>query len=213
MLLEDETAKRSRVVISRDSNEVYRLACGENQLYATYYNLVEAGVRVPTASKYDVNRPAIDATMFPYYHPQIRFGALTLDDRGLGHYGDCHLILKTDMVDFRTTTFTENSAAFVLRNGSLLPGHRATWAHRGRLAVAKLVSVLTPSSTGADLPAILTSDGATPDDDVFIEAHVYGSISMRTVEKVIVTRTKMRSVKLSALKDKLKKMGVPLVSL
>jgi hypothetical protein len=123
------------------------------------------------------------------------------------------MILKTDMVDFRTTTFTENTAAFVGRNHSLLPGHRATWANRGRLAIAKLASVLTPVTASVDIPTLLKAEGATSDDDVFVEAHVYGSISMCTVQKVGLTPTKMRSVKLSALKDKLKKMGVPLIFL
>jgi hypothetical protein len=212
-LLEDDTATRSRVVISRDSNEVYRLACGDNQLYATFYNLVEAGFRVPADSKWDAIRPQIDAKMFPYYHAHIRFGALTLDDKGLRHYGDSHLILKSDMIDYRTTACTENTAAFIERNGSVPPGHRATWPGRGRLAVAKLASVLTSSTNDSDFPALLKADGETPDDDVFIEAHVYGSISIRTVEKVSLTRTKMRSVKLSVLRDKLNKMSVPLVSL
>lgn len=212
-MLERQTETRSRVVISRDSSEVYRLASGDNQLYATYYNLIEAGLRVPTDSKWDAIRPMIDARTFPYYQPHIRFGALTLDDRGLAHYGDCHMILKTNMIGFRTTTFTENTAAFIERSGSVLPGHRATWSRRGLLAVAKLASVLTPSTTGADLPALLRADGATPDDDVFVEAHVYGSISIRTVEMVSLIRTASRSVRMSALKDKLKKMGVPLVTL
>lgn len=210
--LERETATRSRAVISRDSSEVYRLACGDNQLYTTYYNLVEAEFRVPTDSKWDSIRNVVDAAMFPYYHEEVRFGALTLDEVGLLHYGDCHMILKTDMIDFRTTVFTENTAKFVVGNRLVVPaGHRATWAQRGRLAVAKLAAALTTSTGSADLPATLKTNGATPDDDSFVEAHVYGSISMRTVEQVSILRSARAAVRLGALKEKLKKLDVSLV--
>jgi hypothetical protein len=210
--LEDETATKSRVVISRDSSEIYRLACGDNQLYATFHSLVEAGIRLPTDSKWDAIRPAIDALLFTYYQKEVRFGALTLDEIGLKHFGDCHLILKTDMIDFRTTAFTENTAAFVEKNHFVIPpGHRATWAQRGRLAVAKLASMLTLSTTSADLAAVLKSDGATSDDDAFVEAHVYGSISMRTVQQVSISTTATPAVRIRALRDKLNTLGVPLV--
>jgi hypothetical protein len=210
--LEGETDTKSRVVISRDSSEIYRLAIGDNQLYATFHSLVEAGIRLPTDSKWDAIRPAIDALLFAYYQKEVRFGALTLDERGLVHFGDCHLILKTEMIDFRTTAFTENTAAFVVKNSFVIPlGHRATWAQRGRLAVAKLASMLTISTTSADLPAVLKSDGATSDDDAFVEAHVYGSISMRTVEQVSISISVTPAIRLRALREKLKKLGVPLV--
>ncbi len=210
--LERETATKSRLVISRDSSEVYRLASGANQLYATYYNLVEAGLRLPTDSKWEPIRHRVDAMMFPRYQKEVRFGALTLDEAGLLHYGDCHMIMKTSMIDYRTTTFTENTAAFAAKTDFVIPlGHRATWARRGRLAVAKLASALTTSTAAANLPTILKTDGATSDDDSFVEAHIYGSISMQTVEQVSLTRAAKPAYKLSAFKEKLKKFGVRVV--
>jgi hypothetical protein len=211
-VLERETATRSRAVLSRDSSEVYRLACGDDQLYTTYHKLLDAGFRVPTGSSWDQIRSSVDAMVFPGYAKEVRFGALTLDETGLVHYGDCHLILKTDMVDFRTTAFTENSAAFVQKNRFMIPaGHRSTWVQRGRLAVAKLAPGLTKSSTAGDVPAMLKSDGPTPDDDSFVEAHVYGSISMRTVEQVTISRRGKHAVRLTALREKLEKLPVPFV--
>jgi hypothetical protein len=79
------------------------------------------------------------------------------------------------------------------------------------LAVAKLASTLTPSTTSPDLPGVLKSDGATPDDGAFVEVHVYGSISMRTVQQVSISTTATPAVRLRALREKLKKLGVPLV--
>jgi hypothetical protein len=211
-VLEREATARSRAVISRDSSEVYRLACGDDQLYTTYHKQKDAGSRVPTGSEWDEIRPSVDARVFPDYDEEVRFGALMLDETGLVHYGDCHLILKTNMVDFRTTAFTENTAAFVQKNKFMIPaGHRATWPQRGRLAVAKLVPGLTQSSTAADLPTMLKSDGPTSDDDSFLETHVYGSMSIRTVEQVTISRGAKHAVRLPALREKLKKFGVRFV--
>jgi hypothetical protein len=210
--LERETAMRSRVVISRDSTEVFRLSVGENQLYTTFYKQIEAGFRVPSDSKWDSIRQVVDVLMFPYYHNEVRFGALTLDEIGLPHYGDCHMILKTQLIERRTTTFTENSAAFVHNNLLVIPpGNRATWAQRGRLAVAKLAAVLKASMTIGDLPGILKVSGGIADDDSFVEAHVYGSISIRTVEQVSMSRTAKPHVRLAALRTNLKKLPVPFV--
>jgi hypothetical protein len=209
---ERETGMRSRVAISRDSSEVYRLACGDDQLYTTFYRLTQAGVRLPTDSKWDSDRLSADNKLFPYYHGEVRSGALTLDNAGLLHYGDCHLIMKTTMVDFRTTVFTENTAAFAAKNSVIPPGHRATWENRGRLAVAKLAPTLTPLTTTADLPAILKKDRTSTSDDSFVEAHLYGSMSIRTVEQVGISLARKPAVRLKALREKLNKLGIPLVN-
>jgi hypothetical protein len=210
--LELETATRSRVAISRDSSEVYRLACSEDQLYTTYYHLIQAGARVPTDSKWDSDRLSGDSKIFPYYHGEVRFGALTLDNAGVLHYGDCHLIMKTTMIDFRTTVFTENTASFAANNSVIPPGHRATWEQRGRLAVAKLGATLPPSTTAAELPAFLKKDRTSSSDDSFLEAHLYGSMSIRTVEQVGISLAKNPAVRLKALREKLNKLPVPLVN-
>jgi len=210
--LENTTATQSRVVISRPSSEVFRLACGDDQLYTTFYRLTEAGVRLPADPKWDTERLSADSRMFPYYHGEVRMGALTLDNAGLLHYGDCHLIMKTAMVDFRTTVFTENTAAFAAKNSVIPSGHRATWENRGRLAVAKLAPNLTPLTTTSDLPAILKKDRTSTNDDSFLEAHVYGSVSMRTVEIVGISLAKKPAVRVRALREKLNKLGIPLVN-
>lgn len=210
--LEKMTATRSRVAISRDSSEVFRLASGDDQLYTTFYRLIQAGVRLPADPKWNTERLNADIKMFPYYHGEVRMGALTLDNAGLLHYGDCHLIMNTAMIDFRTTLFTENTAAFSAKNSVIPSGHRATWENRGRLAVAKLGPTVTPLTTTADLPAILKNDRTNTSDDSFLEAHLYGSVSMRTVEIVGISLAKKPAVRVKALREKLKKRGVPLVN-
>lgn len=211
--LEQQTSSKSRVVISRDSAEILRLASSENEVYSTFYGLVEDGLRLPNGSDWDAVRPIVDSATFPYYRRDVRFGALTLGDDGVRHYGDCHMILKTDMIDFRTTFFSENTAAFLVKHHFVIPrGHRATWSQRGRLAVAKLAALLTPSTTASDLAAILKGDGQTQNEP-FVEAHVYGPVTIRTVEQVSIGRNGGRAVRLRALKEKLDKYGVRYVML
>lgn len=207
--LEHETATRSRVVISRDSIEVFRIASSDNQLYATFYEQIEAGFKVPTDPKWDTVRTIVDSMLFPFYKQEIRFGSLTLDKIGLLHWGDCHMILKTDMIDFRTTLFTENSAAFVSNKKLIVPpGHRSTWAQRGRLALAKLASALTASTVSADLSGILKTNAATSKGTKFVEAHTYGPVSIRTVEEVSMLQSAKPNARIGALKTKLRKFSV-----
>src|SRR5262249_16187901 len=139
----------------------------------------------------------------------VRFGALALDDVGLLHWGDCHMFLKTELSEYRTSVFTENTAAFAAKNNMVIPhGHRSTWADRGRLAVAKLARDLKPSTTTADFPRILKADGASSETATFLEAHIYGSISIRTVSQVSLSNVSKRRGKLGAFRDNLKKYSV-----
>jgi hypothetical protein len=68
----------SRAIIARSLSEFLRLAMSDHEVYATYYQLVEAEVRIPGGGKWDGLRRLADDTLFPGYKDQIRFGALTL---------------------------------------------------------------------------------------------------------------------------------------
>jgi hypothetical protein len=71
-----------------------------------------------------------------------------------------------------------------------LRGHRAPWGDRAKLMVAQLSDHIRADSTTAEFPAVLIEQGATTDHDRFIEAHVWGSITVRTVEKVVYLQSK-----------------------
>jgi len=80
-------AASSRAVIARSVPEVDRLASSDSQLYATYYELIRAGVRLSTGEKWDRLRVATDGALFGEKNKdQIRFAALTLDGMGLDNY-------------------------------------------------------------------------------------------------------------------------------
>jgi len=217
-----ETAvEKSKAVIARPLWELLRLASSESQIYATYYQLLEGGVRSPAGDKWDVFRPALDAVVFPSYCKHIRYAALSLDGRGSTHYGDCFLIPRDDMIAHRASVLEENALIWASRYtdlGSLdkspeLPkGYRATWNGRARLAVAKLGSEILAGTLPNEHARILLKQGTKSEDDEFIEVHIFGPLTIRTLEEVLVHRQPstdaLVQVRISVMRAKLLQFGV-----
>ena len=99
------------------------------------------------------------------------------------------------MIAHRATVFEENSAVFFERQRkqgvepAVVAGHRARWSDRGKLALAKHAAELSPTSTETDFASILlrpSPDPGHPEDDVFIEVHIYGPLTRRTLSRVTV---------------------------
>jgi len=184
-----------------------------NQLYASYYKLVEAGVRSPQSAGHDTFRGVADEKLFPHFKTQICFALLSLDGRGVPYYGDCHMVLHNDMISHRATAFDQNSLEFVgkLRvDEPIPPGYRSAWNKRGILAVAKLAHQIRSSTRAIDFPKILLSIGSSLGHEQFVEVHIYGSITARSLAAIVVEKPKQVkiSVRLKALKEKLAKWGI-----
>jgi len=208
----------SKAVISRKHEEVQRLAASDRELYATFYNLLEAGVRLPEGSKWDTLRTLTDDALFPQYKEYIRFAALTLDGEGLVNYGDCSIVLRTDYIAHRASVFEENSVVFmdhhhilISRAHQLPLGYRSTWEQRGKLCVAKLYKSIDAGTQPDEYSTLLLRQGVTPEVDQFVEVHIYGPMTIRTVEQVILDPRRKRRLPvtiLKALKARLPKYGV-----
>lgn len=207
----------SKVVITRYYSEVLRLVSSPRQLYGTYYQLREAGLRLPDGGEWDMARQLADTLLFPDYKQDIRFAALTLDGRGLVNYGDCSIVLREKMIADRTSVFEENSALFVERHDirasrkpNVPKGYRAIWSERARLAVAKLYDRIDSTTTPDKYSQVLLKPGATSEGDEFIEVHIYGSMTVLTMERVniIVPQTSKRATIIRAIKSKLAKHNV-----
>lgn len=217
-LLEFEKAlAHARAVISRPLGEVQRLASSDKQLYATYYQLLEAGVRLPSGSKWDILRAVADEALFPGYKGNIRFGALTLDHQGVSNYGECHLILRDDMIRHRATIFEENSTMWMkhhevkMAEADKLPrGYRSIWDDRAKLGSAKLASKITSSTTKEEFSSILMRQSVSSDADEFIEVQVCGPLTIRSFAHVTlpVGATRAKRVICRALVAELAKASV-----
>ena len=211
---ETVVSQDSHAVIARYATEVFSLAANDKTLYASFYELVQAGARLPAEGFWDKVRAVVDEKLFPYYKQHIRFAALSLDGQGLSHYGDCFFMLKDNMIAHRATVFEENSVVYMQRLKSTITdplpvGFRAIWQDRGRLAVVKLAGALALGTTVDDFPALLLSNGKKSEDDQFVEVHIYGSITIHSVAEVSMKRS-CSTVRHKALREKLDKYGIPM---
>jgi len=144
----------SKAVIARPRGELERLASSDNQIYATYYQLIDANARVPDDDKWDALRRVTDEALFPGQKEKIRFAALTLDAVGVLNYGACQMTLRTPMIAHRASVLEENSVVFMEKRQVKLTdapaaamGFRAPWDDRAKVCVAKLADEITPAMT------------------------------------------------------------------
>lgn len=217
----EAAAASSVAVIARSFEDTQRLAQGDDQGYATYYQLTQAGVRFVKGEKWDVLRRVADEALFGAYKQEIRFAALSLDGSGLRSYGECSLVLREDMIAHRASVFEENSVVFMDRHDvpmseahKLPRGYRASWQDRSRLCIAKLGDKINAGTLASEFPGLLLRQSSKPDKDEFVEVHVGGPMTVRTLEKVVVMggRRKRRRALARALRAKLKRFGVTVES-
>ncbi len=190
-----DAVQSSQAVICRSLSIVKNFVSSDNELYASFYQLVGMEARRPEDTSTEYRRLVADVLLFPYYFEQIRFAALTLDGRGATGWGDCSMALREAPIRDRATVFEENSLYFSERmdlgvNRPVPPGYRATWDRREKLAAAKLASFLRPDMTPAEFPQVILRPAATPRGEDFIEVHVYGPLHRLNVERVATRKPK-----------------------
>jgi hypothetical protein len=212
----ESTAGTSKAVIARPLRETERLASSDQQLYSTYYKLIEAGVQLPSGKKWDKVRQLADVGLFGLLNaPNIRFAALSTEDEAPASYGECCLVLREDRIAYRASLFEDNSAIFMAKKRyDLVPGYRATWEERAMLCVAKLAEHLQVDTPASRFSSLLMRSGATSEDDRFVEVHIWGSITRRTLQRVRIMSSprdgRPGKTRLKALRDRLAEVGVPL---
>lgn len=211
-------AAATRAVIGRPIEEALRLAKADDQAYASFWELLHAGVRLPDDERWTWLRGVADSALFTSYRDKIRFAALSVDGACLPHYGEVSLELKESMIAHRATVFKENSAVFFDKKRDFEPadfaGHRARWVDRGKLALAKHAQDLVATSTEADFATILlrpSTDPQRPQDDVFIEVHIYGPLTRRSLSGVTIDTARTGKATADDLRTRLTKVLVPVV--
>ena len=202
-------------VVARSVDEVLRLAKSDNELYATFYQQTESGSRLPDDNEWDILRACADDALFPGYKKEIRFGSLSVDGLGISRYGDCYLVLANDMIEHRTTVFEENSAVFMKTQGvsfanvnSLPRGYRCEWNRRAELGSAKLVPALKAGMTQMEIASLISREGTSPDEDQFIEVHVFGPFTRRSLTTLVTTNMESSGTEIAILRQALEPIGV-----
>lgn len=207
----------ARPVIAFSLSNVQRLADSDNQLAETFYmrgaTNLEKGSHVLKGKAWDSIRPAAETALFGDEAKRlIHFAALSPDEQGVSNYGDCSITLRTELISHRTSlleqnmlTFFKEQCADYWKTERIRPGYRATWEDRARLAVAKLADRVESATGDGQFPTILLTRGATTADDDFIELHILGNMTARTMEKVVLNRRppNAKPSLLKALKHKL----------
>jgi hypothetical protein len=210
----------SKAVFCRNLGVVSSLVSSDSALYTNFYKQIDGEIRLPEDNRFDRGRSAVDGTLFPNYHKNICFAALSLDNVGLTRYGAYSIVLKEKMVFQRAAVFEENSFTFcqtkhrIIVGEQIPPGYRAIWKDRGELAMAKLHSAIQPTTRPEQYPGILLHSGTNPrvDDDDFIEVHIWGAIHRTAIERIVGPRPKSREDKVlwKSLETKLKAVGAVL---
>lgn len=180
-----DALKSSKAVICRSISKVKDLIFSDNELYATFYQLVGAGARRPEKNIADRERLVADDLLFPHYRHEIRFAALSLDGLGATFYGNCSMVMKDIAISDRATVFEENSLNFCKTrdlgvNRHVPPGYRALWNDRELLGCAKLYSQLDSKTERNSFAKIVLSGGD------FMEVHIYGSLHRGSLEHIVV---------------------------
>jgi hypothetical protein len=197
----------SKAVVNRPFSKVEEWASSDKQLYATYFQQLDAGVRLPDDDKWHHLRAMARPALFPDYGTKVQFGALSLDGVGSRQFGDCAVTLREEMICHRASVFEGNTAAIMRKcdyNFVSVLGFRAPWDSRARLAVAKLAGEVASSTKQSEFPRILLRPAPKSEDDEFVEVHIYGSMTRRTFERVVINSASKHS------RTRVKALGVVL---
>lgn len=190
---------KSKAVMCRSLGQVSEIVDDKNKCFSTYYQQVSSTSRVPENNQWDQGRDAVDSTLFPHYREQIRFAALTTNNRGLSkNYGPIAIIFKEPMIVHRSSVFEENPFNFCLRHKIIAgtpcpPGYRAKWEDRHVLAMVKLHSHIEQGTDPNDFPGILLKNTGNAATDDFIEVHIYGSINRNAIELIAFKKPKKKA--------------------
>lgn len=189
LLMLEEAAKKSCVVVNADLDFLHFFVTNPKSLYSTYSLATKGQIRKPASRSDEEDRLSIESKLFGGYGGEIRYGALSLDGSGLKSYGAFTLKLRDVAIADRTTLLEVNSFDFVERYGirprvKLPSGYRATWEDRHRLVVAKLADRISPGTSGSEFSTMLLRGEGDRATDDFIEAHIFGAFDINAVESV-----------------------------
>jgi len=213
----ESRASQSVAVTNRSLAFVSELADATG-IFSTFYKKRDGGMLIPQGSKWDALRGAADEFFFGQNKDEIRFAALSCNGAGLTNYGECTMVLGERFVAHRTSLFETNTARFLERGGifqagkspAVPPGLRAIWDDRGKLATAKLAARVSTTTTDAEFPALLLTPGTTSDDDEYVEAHIFGPLTIRSFSNVTLPKASKRfpASAIKGLAQKLSKLNI-----
>ena len=165
-------------IVTNDSNQ-----------YVGYEKLVGSGTRAPAEFANDNHRKIVAGALFGSFGENIIYGALALSNRGLSTYGDIFCKLKQVAIDERTSFLETNSYDFIDRySGTSYPmGYRSGWKDKSKLVAIKFErgNLIKQGQTINNWEkCLLVCDGKNRNLDEFVEAHIYGTFNVHSIEEM-----------------------------
>lgn len=179
----------SHVVVAMPPLYARNFLTDSRTLYAGYESLLGGESRTPAPFGNDSERFAVSGKLFASYAPHIRYGVLSLDRVGLKNYGLVFVTLRDVAIEQRVSFLHENSYLFLDNLGltvreEIPHGFRSNWQNRSELAAAKIEPMLNAGSSLPDWACQLVVQGATRAEDRCVEAHIFGSFNVDSIQSV-----------------------------
>ena len=204
----EQLALKSEACKTLPAGELVALASSDTRVGATYYQQVSGGCRIPDTNEWDKLRRIADAAVHRSYGHNIHFAALSTAGRWLSNYGDGAVFFKEKMISHRATVFEENTAVWASERTadiSVPPGVQAVWEERHKLVVAKLVDKVSGSG---DLNELILSSGTTTGSDLFLEVHIYGTFTLKSMSSIIFKKGALPDLKRESILERAVTNGI-----
>jgi hypothetical protein len=165
----------------------------ETSLLSTFGLQLEGECRIPQDNRFDNFRDSVESALFPNFSREIRFAALTISEVGQTAYGACSVVLRKSAIANRASVFEYPLFEFAAMTGQqvgqpIKPGHRASWANRGKLVAAKLGAKCSGLNREQMAALVLPEPVNTLSDCV--EVHIFQSINRHSIGHVTLTSPK-----------------------
>jgi hypothetical protein len=187
----EKTCAGSQAVFCCRADKLLAVANRNSGIYANYYDLVDlklgSGTQ-PGEPDWDVERPMSEILLLGgiQHFKKLHYAALSLNEEGLSHYGECTVELREDMIAHRSSIFEENLGRHFARERSLDTGLRSDWENRGKLSAAKLGDRIVADCPEDRFPEMLLKSTGTGLDDEFVEVQVFGEMTLHTFRRIRV---------------------------
>jgi hypothetical protein len=193
--------------------ELDRMTNADGAVAPTYYQQIRGQCRLPDDNRWDRLRRLADAAFFRSYSEKVHFAALSTGRRWLSHYGDGAVFFKDEMIAHRSTVFEKNTACWAdEQNGKLdiPPGHSSTWENRGMLGAVKLADAVS-SVNEDEIDSHILRCETTGAEDVFIEVHIYGSFTIRSIGAIVVNQNALSELSRAAMSERAAELGIDFI--
>lgn len=215
----DEVCTQTTAVFTCPLERLHRETATGTELYETYYDLERLRLRTSSSQNFDWEklRPQAEIELLGSnkHLDQLHYACLSIDGNGLSSYGECAVRLAEPMIAHRASCFEGNTAVIYAKKRDLSTCIRCDWGDRNKICVAVCSDRISQSTNEADFPGILLALGVQPDEDQFIEVHIFGPMTCRTFHSVRIDtagHSPRQKTYRDAIAEKLAKIPVEIIT-